>query len=639
MSVKRSLFEKWSMTLVLAAFIIQTGCGGKSRESGGNGGSNKPSPTPDTALTSTPEDLTNSDSAVFEFSCDLGGCKFECSLDGSAWSGCVSGQEFSNLSEGGHSFEVRAVKNGRRDKTPAGFTWTIDLTAPDTILINTPSDPTNSQDVDFEFACDSAPCTFKCQLDSSGWEDCASPKSYSGLADGSHLFGVRSIDAAGNIDQTPASFNWIIDTISPDTAITNRPSNPSNSTDAIFEFSCTESSCTFECQLDSGGWNSCESGVIYSSLSGGSHLFEVRAIDSAGNPDLTPANFAWSINPPPDTTITAHPPNPTNSGSASFSFDCDQPPCTFECNLDSAGWSTCSSPKNYGGVWTTTSAIGAPGARENHTAVWTGGEMIIWGGYNGFDLNTGAKYNPATDSWNATSTTNAPLGRHNQTAVWTGTEMIVWGGYNASYLNTGSRYNPTTDSWTSTSTNNVPAARENFTAVWTGALMIVWGGLGITGSLNTGGSYNPSEDSWAATTPTNAPTARDRHTAVWTGNEMIVWGTCSTDSSGGRYNPVTDSWAATSLNNAPTGRCNLISVWTGHEMVVWGGGGAAVNTGGRYNPTTNSWHSTATTGAPSARYYFSAVWTGTKMIVWGGTNGPSFYNTGGLYDPSSDSWT
>ena len=59
---------------------------------------------------------------------------------------------------------------------------------------------------------------------------------------------------------------------------------------------------------------------------------------------------------------------------------------------------------------------------------------------------------PSTDFWTATSTTNAPAGREYHTAVWTGSEMIVWGGVSGfSYSNTGGRYNPGTDTWTSTS--------------------------------------------------------------------------------------------------------------------------------------------------------------------------------------------
>ena len=60
------------------------------------------------------------------------------------------------------------------------------------------------------------------------------------------------------------------------------------------------------------------------------------------------------------------------------------------------------------------------------------------------------------DTWTATSTTNAPSGRVDHTAVWTGSEMIVWGGDPGSpyvMFNTGGRYNPSTDSWTATSTD------------------------------------------------------------------------------------------------------------------------------------------------------------------------------------------
>jgi hypothetical protein len=191
-------------------------------------------------------------------------------------------------------------------------------------------------------------------------------------------------------------------------------------------------------------------------------------------------------------------------------------------------------------TWTATSTTNAPDARDSHTAVWTGSEMIVWGGYNGSSyLNTGGRYSPSTDSWTAASTINAPDARALHTAVWTGSEMIVWGGYNgSSFLNTGGGYNPSTDSWTATSTTNGPDARDFHTAVWTGSEMIVWGGLSdINGYLNTGGRYNPSTDSWTATSTTNAPDARALHTAVWTGSEMIVWGGFNNShlNTGGKY--------------------------------------------------------------------------------------------------------
>jgi N-acetylneuraminic acid mutarotase len=297
-------------------------------------------------------------------------------------------------------------------------------------------------------------------------------------------------------------------------------------------------------------------------------------------------------------------------------------------------------------TWTSTSITNAPDARYNHTAVWTGSEMIVWGGYSNGFVNTGGRYNPSTDSWTATTTTNAPIGRESPTAVWTGSEMIIWGGDAGSqmYLNTGGRYNPITDTWTATSTTNAPAGRHEHTAVWTGGEMIIWGG-GVFGStFNTGGRYNPGTDSWTATSTTNAPSARAAHTAVWIDGEMVVWGGANVTSyfnTGGRYNPGTDSWTATSTTNAPLARSYHTAVWTGSQMIVWGGqGGSYLNSGGRYDPGTDSWTATSTTNAPTGRLFHTAVWTSSEMIVWGGQDtNLNYLNTGGRYNPGTDSWT
>src|SRR5438270_6103233 len=260
-------------------------------------------------------------------------------------------------------------------------------------------------------------------------------------------------------------------------------------------------------------------------------------------------------------------------------------------------------------TWTPTSLTNAPLGRSLHTAVWTGSEMIVWGGYDGFDpFNTGGRYNPSTDSWTATSTVNAPFARVGHTAVWTGIQMIVWGGQGVG--NTGGRYSPNTDSWTVTSTTNAPTARGGHTAVWSGSEMIVWGGYQFgVGDTNTGGRYNPNTDSWAATSTTNAPSARLRHTAVWNDSEMIVWGGITSGpnptyfNTGGKYNPGTDSWTATCTTNAPAARADHTAVWnlTGTQMIVWGGFGPSgvLNTGGRYGP--DCWTATSTTNAPTAR--------------------------------------
>ncbi len=124
--------------------------------------------------------------------------------------------------------------------------------------------------------------------------------------------------------------------------------------------------------------------------------------------------------------------------------------------------------------------------------------MIVWGGVNDdfpstTIFNNGGKYNPSTNSWTATSLTNAPTDRFWHTAVWTGSEMIVWGGNPAT--DTGGKYNPVTNTWAATSTTNAPSPRDGHTAVWTGSEMIIWGGCNRDVPnhncivSNTGGRY------------------------------------------------------------------------------------------------------------------------------------------------------
>jgi len=319
-------------------------------------------------------------------------------------------------------------------------------------------------------------------------------------------------------------------------------------------------------------------------------------------------------------------------------------------------------------TWTATDfGANVPSGRQHHTAVWTGSEMIVWGGYgNGYYLSTGGRYNPSTDSWATSALTtgagaNVPSARLFHAAVWTGSEMIVWGGEDGSSLfNTGGRYDPSTDSWAASSLTtgsgaNVPSARYSHTAIWTGSELIVWGGVYGGTFSNTGGRYDPTTDTWATSSLTtgsgaNVPSARNSHSAVWTGSEMIVWGGVDFDyylNTGGRYDPATDSWVASSLGagsgaNLPAGRYDQSAVWTGSEMIVWGGVGVTghQNTGGRYSPSTDSWAASSLAGqnVPDGRFRHTSIWTGSEMIVWGG-GGPYPFNTGGRYNPATDAWT
>lgn len=297
-------------------------------------------------------------------------------------------------------------------------------------------------------------------------------------------------------------------------------------------------------------------------------------------------------------------------------------------------------------TWTPTATAGAPSARNGHTAVWTGSLMVVWGGSGGGI--SGGRYDPVTDTWTPTSMVGAPEARGGHTAVWTGTTMVVWGGSSDHVLNSGGQYDPVSDSWTNTSTLGAPVGRVSHTAVWASTRMIVWGGEGDLGELlGTGGQYDPASDSWLPTNLLGAPTARWVHTAIWTGSEMIVWGGATSggqaSGDGSRYDPVSDTWKPLSPTGAPTPRHDHMSVWNGSEMIVWGGYDPDreqyLNSGARYTPSTDTWHRTTTLGAPTNRLDASAVWSGNRMIVWGGSGPSGFQEDGGRYDPVTDTWT
>ncbi len=211
-----------------------------------------------------------------------------------------------------------------------------------------------------------------------------------------------------------------------------------------------------------------------------------------------------------------------------------------------ATWTFITAPGGSG-TWAATSLTSAPDRRSRHTAIWTGTEMIIWGGSFGVARNDGARYNPMTDTWSTISTQGAPSPRSDHTAIWAGTEMIIWDGWDdsANSLDDGARYNPATDTWQSISPQGAPSTRAEHGAVWTGSEMLIWGGRS-RGQIYplAGGRYNPASDTWQSMSTVNVPTGRYGHGAVWTGTEMVVWGgktyygtNTSYLSSGGRYDP------------------------------------------------------------------------------------------------------
>ena len=174
------------------------------------------------------------------------------------------------------------------------------------------------------------------------------------MPSGSHSFEVRAIDAAGNVDATPASRAWSVDASAPDTSISAGPSGTTTATSASLSFASSESGSTFECRLDGSAWGACSSPKAYTGLASGSHSFEVRAIDAAGNVDATPGLAGLECG----CVGAGHVDFGGSVGSRrrrlrrAVSFASSESGSTFECRLDGSAWGACSSPKAYTGLAT-----------------------------------------------------------------------------------------------------------------------------------------------------------------------------------------------------------------------------------------------------------------------------------------------
>lgn len=230
-----------------------------------------------------------------------------------------------------------------------------------------------------------------------------------------------------------------------------------------------------------------------------------------------------------------------------------------------------------------TNLLNAPIALWGAVGVWADSKIIIWGGYiggNSLNMNQDIMtYTPASNSWQTLTPTNNFPGRSRAAAVWTGTEMIVWGGEQSQGASPGSRndgagYNPATNSWRLISSSGAPTARDVPGLVWTGTEMIVSGGRSSSGFVTTGAAYNPQSDTWRniASSP-SATIAR----GVWNGQRLITTSSLNTitDTTGGSYlsgvmayNPTTDSWTTYDPIYMPFIQESIpISVWYGNKMI------------------------------------------------------------------------
>ncbi len=307
------------------------------------------------------------------------------------------------------------------------------------------------------------------------------------------------------------------------------------------------------------------------------------------------------------------------------------------------------------------------GPRTGASAIWTGNDVIVWGGSAGGDgpvfLGNGAAYDLAADTWRPIALPGAELTSDIwYESVWTGTEMIIWGGRRASdTVAVGAAYDPRAGTW-----RDLPAGplfpRFSHSMVWTGTEVIVWGGRTADDAeqpLADGAAFDPATNSWRviAAGPLEP---RSRHIALWTDARystpgMLVWSGQGDSgdylATAAMYDPKRDDWRLIDTPEiAP--RVDATAVWSGREAIVWGGvdqpppgchEGARDNNpyaacdGITFTPAAadrrGQWYQIPP-GPLSVRTDHSAVWAGDVMVIWGGIDRDErALGDGAVYDP------
>lgn len=327
----------------------------------------------------------------------------------------------------------------------------------------------------------------------------------------------------------------------------------------------------------------------------------------------------------------------------------------------------------------TTDVITAPILpRFEASGVWTGSEAIVWGGTdmtargNGL-LSDGAAYNPETDRWRVIRP--GPLTeRSAHLAVWTGTEMLIWGGHRANYIEPpdGAAYDPETDRWREMADG--PLEWEpNAAGAWTGIEWVI--AATSREDVTKVAAYDPAADTWRTLPSIDAQFGHEKHliwadaqlilldqsarlsrlpdeagewiavaplrggfpvypTVEWTGVHVIGIASQFLGTDQPRYwqflvgwDPNSDTWP--SLPAAPA---NLLSA----DRLVWADGRAILlGADLAYDAESQAWWDMPTPTWDD-RYDSVILWAGDRLFVWGGGEGdeiPAAYGDGLVLTP------
>jgi hypothetical protein len=225
----------------------------------------------------------------------------------------------------------------------------------------------------------------------------------------------------------------------------------------------------------------------------------------------------------------------------------------------------------------------APLAGAYAQVVWTGSEAIFLGVSGSKHRLQGEAYDPASESWHRIAA--APLGSaRSAVALWTGQEVIVWGGgrRRTGHTREGAVYDPVSDRWRRTAP--APVGLNLASAAWTGDEMLVFGSL-LNGrnvaatKTAVGAAYDPSADKWRTLPPsTLSPQATS---AAWARHRMIAWDYLAHSQT---YDPEGDRWTRRVTMPLRAGECHPDSASVSGFVFAFYCGQAAL-----FRPTLQRW--------------------------------------------------
>ncbi|NQY99350.1 MAG: VWA domain-containing protein [Bdellovibrionales bacterium] len=292
---------------------------------------------PSVTITSGPDDPTSQPEAQFEFVVDDPTAEVKCSLNGSAYLLCKTGEGF-QAKEGQNNFQVQATDALGNVGRSQVYSWYVDSIGPAITITAGPEDPSKTSDSVFEFVSNDQQTTYTCVLNNAEGVSCVSGDKFE-AAEGQNSFYVVGSDQLGNKGRSD-NYDWYVDTIGPNVTITSGPDDPSASKESQFAFQVDDSEADTSCKLNDGEFEPCQSGSQYLAEEG-ENSFQVKAVDPYGHEGLSEV-YTWNVDTiAPSVTITSGPDDPSNELESVFDFVVDDDTAAVACRLNDGAPQAC----------------------------------------------------------------------------------------------------------------------------------------------------------------------------------------------------------------------------------------------------------------------------------------------------------